>query len=309
VAAQRVLVLGATGFAGRHFLDAAGSVGLDVVSAARDHGAADLVCDLLEPDSMQAALAGSQPDAVVNLAGAASVGRSWDDPDATMAVNATGVVNLLEAVSAHAPGARVQCVSSGEVYGAPGDSELALTEDAPLRPVSPYGESKAEMERACERFSRDGLEIAVMRAFNHIGPGQSDSFAASSFARQIAAAEEEGRDAVELRTGDLSPERDFSDVRDVVRAYALAVERGLTGTYNVCSGKAVPIAALVDGLAAHARVEVSVAVDESRLRPDEAPRVFGSFGRLQEATGWRPEIPLDRTLGDLLEWWRGRVKE
>jgi GDP-4-dehydro-6-deoxy-D-mannose reductase len=309
VPAGRALVLGATGFAGRHFLDAARSGGQDVVSAARDHGAADVVCDLLEPESIRAALAESQPDAVVNLAGAASVGRSWDDPDATMAVNATGVVNLLEAVSAHAPGARVLCASSGEVYGAPADSDLPLTEDAPLRPVNPYARSKAEMERACELFSRDGLEIALMRAFNHIGPGQSDSFAASSFARQIAAAEAEGRDAVELRTGDLSPERDFSDVRDVVRAYALAVEHRLTGAYNVCSGKAVPIGALVDGLAGHSRVEVSVAVDESRLRPDEAPRVFGSFDRMQEATGWEPEIALDRTLGDLLEWWRGRVKQ
>jgi GDP-4-dehydro-6-deoxy-D-mannose reductase len=243
----------------------------------------------------------------VNLAGAASVGRSWDDPDATTAVNATGVVNLLEAVAAKAPSARVLCVSSGEVYGAPGEDELPLDESARVRPVNPYGESKAEMERACERFSRDGLEIAVMRAFNHIGPGQSDSFAASSFARQIAEAEAEGRNRVELRTGDLSPERDFSDVRDVVRAYALAVERGLTGAYNVCSGTAAPIEALVAGLAAHARVEVSGAVDESRLRPDEAPRVVGSFDRLQEATGWRPEIALDRTLGDLLEWWRGRV--
>jgi GDP-4-dehydro-6-deoxy-D-mannose reductase len=309
VPAGRALVLGATGFAGRHFVDAAAAAGLDVVSAARERGAADVVCDLLDPASIRDVLADSEPDAVVNLAGAASVGRSWDDPDATMAVNATGAVNLLEAVSEKAPAARVLCVSSGEVYGAPDESQLPLTESAPVRPVNPYGESKAEMELGCERFSRDGLEIAVMRAFNHTGPGQSDSFAASSFARQIATAEAEGRDTVELRTGDLSPGRDFSDVRDVVRAYALAVEQGLTGAYNVCSGRAVPIAALVDGLAAHARVEISVAVDGSRLRPGEAPRVVGSFDRLQAAAGWEPEIGLDRTLGDLLEWWRGRVNQ
>ena len=309
MAAGRALVLGATGFAGRHFVDAAAASGLDLVWAARDSDAADVVCDLLDPESIRDALAESEPDAVVNLAGAASVGRSWNDPDATMAVNATGAVNLLEAVSEKAPAARVLCVSSGEVYGVPDESQLPLTESAPVRPVNPYGKSKAEMELACERFSRDGLEIAVMRAFNHTGPGQSDSFAASSFARQIAAAEAEGHDAVELRTGDLSPERDFSDVRDIVRAYARAVEQGLTGTYNACSGRAVPIAALLEGLAEHARVEVSAAVDESRLRPEEAPRVVGSFDRLQEEAGWEPEIGLDRTLGDLLDWWRGRVNQ
>jgi GDP-4-dehydro-6-deoxy-D-mannose reductase len=175
-------------------------------------------------------------------------------------------------------------------------------------PVNPYGESKAEMERISKRFAKRGIEIAVMRAFNHLGPGQSDSFAASSFARQIAAAEAGGRDRVVLRTGDLSPERDFSDVRDVVRAYVLALELGLRGAYNVCSGRAVPIGSLVEGLAAHARLEVDAEVDESRLRPGEAPCVVGSFDRLQEATGWRPRIPLDRTLGDLLNWWRGRVR-
>jgi GDP-4-dehydro-6-deoxy-D-mannose reductase len=309
VPARRALVLGATGFAGRHFLDVAPAAGLEVVSAAREEGRADLVCDLLDPISLHDALRASEPDVVLNLAGAASVGRSWDDPEATHAVNAIGAGNVLDAVAAVAPRVHVLCVSSGEVYGAVAESELPVTEDAPVRPLNPYAESKAAMERACDAHAAAGARIAVMRAFNHLGPGQSDSFAASSFARQIAEAEAEGRDRVQLRTGDLTPERDFSDVRDVVRAYALVVERGLTGTYNVCSGRAVPIRALVEGLAGHTSVEVKAVTDESRLRPAEAPRIFGSAERLQEATGWRPEIPLDRTLGDLLEWWRGRVNE
>jgi GDP-4-dehydro-6-deoxy-D-mannose reductase len=307
VPSGRALVLGATGFAGRHFTDAARGAGMEVVTAARG-GGTDLACDLLDPGSIRAALEEADPGAVVNLAGAASVGRSWSDPEATRAVNAEGAENLLEAVAERAPGARVLCVSSGEVYGAGDESELPLREGAPVDPVNPYGESKAEMERISKRFAKRGIEIAVMRAFNHLGPGQSDSFAASSFARQIAAAEAGGRDRVVLRTGDLSPERDFSDVRDVVRAYVLALELGLRGAYNVCSGRAVPIGSLVEGLAAHARLEVDVEVDESLLRPDEAPCVVGSFDRLQEATGWRPRIPLDRTLGDLLNWWRGRVR-
>ena len=304
--AGRALVLGATGFAGRHFLDAAAAAGIQAIGAARGRDA-DVVCDLLEPESIRTALDEVRPDAVVNLAGAASVGRSWEEPDATFAVNATGVANLLDAVSERAPGARVVCISSGEVYGAPPESELPLREETPPRPINPYAVSKAEMERICVGYADKGLDICVIRAFNHLGPGQSDSFAASSFARQIAEAEAAGADRVALRVGDLSPERDFGDVRDVVRAYALAVERGLSGTYNVCTGRAVPIRALVEGLAEHARVEVDVEVDDSRLRPEEAPRVFGSFDRMHEATGWEPRTPLDRTLGDLLEWWRGRV--
>jgi GDP-4-dehydro-6-deoxy-D-mannose reductase len=308
VAAGRVLVLGATGFAGRHFLDAAAAAGLQGVGAARG-GDGGVVCDLLEPESIRTALDEVRPDAVVNLAGAASVGRSWEEPDATFALNAAGVANLLEAVSERTPAAQVLCVSSGEVYGAPDASELPLREEAQLRPINPYAVSKAEMERICVGYADRGTKICVMRAFNHLGPGQSDSFAASSFARQIAEAEAAGGARVALRVGDLSPERDFGDVRDVVRAYALAVERGLSGTYNVCTGRAVPIRALVEGLAAHARVKVDVEADDSRLRPEEAPRVFGSFDRMQEATGWEPQTPLDRTLGDLLAWWRGRVNQ
>lgn len=304
--AKRVLVVGSTGFAGSHFIAAAAGAGFEVVTAARTPGAADLTCDLLDPPSLQLALAEAHPDAVVNLAGAASIGRSWSEPAAAFEVNATGALNLLEAIAGAAPDAHVVCVSSGEVYGEVDDAELPLGEGAPVRPANPYATSKGAMELICGQYSRSaGLSIAVMRSFNHLGPGQSDAFAASSFARQIATAEAEGRDRVELRTGDLSPERDFSDVRDVVRAYALAVEHRLTGAYNVCNGQPVRLDALVAELARQARIEVGVTTDETRLRPAEAPRIFGSFGPLQQATGWRPEIPLDRTLGDLLEWWRG----
>ncbi len=303
--AKRVLVLGSTGFAGGHFVAAARDGGLDVVTAARSEGAADLVCDLLDPESLASALAEASPDAVVNLAGAASVGRSWAEPAAAFAVNAAGALNLLEAVATVAPDAHVLCVSSGEVYGAPGQDELPLDEGAPVAPVNPYGTSKAAMELVCGQYARSaGLRVAVMRAFNHLGPGQSDAFAASSFARQIATAEAEVGDRVELRTGDLAPERDFSDVRDIVRAYLLVLERELTGTFNVCRGEATRLEAVVDELGRQSRLEVDVRVEAERLRPDEAPRVFGSSERLREATGWRPQIPLERTLADLLDWWR-----
>jgi GDP-4-dehydro-6-deoxy-D-mannose reductase len=310
VAPARVLLIGSTGFAGGHFLEAARTAGYDVATAARRPGAADLTCDLLEPDSIRAAIAGSEPDAVVNLAGAASVGRSWREPGGAFEVNAAGVVNLLAAAAESAPEAHLLCVSSGEIYGAPGPDQLPLTEDAGVEPVNPYGTSKAAMELVCDQYARShGLRIAVPRAFNHLGPGQSDAFAASSFARQIATAEAEGADRVALRTGDLSPERDFSDVRDVVRAYVLALDSGLTGPVNVCSGEATPLHALVAELERQARVEVEVqaTVEESRLRPIEAPRIFGSYERLRAATGWKPNTTLERTLGDILDWWRGRL--
>jgi GDP-4-dehydro-6-deoxy-D-mannose reductase len=147
----------------------------------------------------------------------------------------------------------------------------------------------------------------VMRAFNHLGPGQSDAFAASNFARQIAGAEAAGAGELELKTGDLSPVRDFTDVRDVVRAYVLAARSGLAGIFNVCSGKGVGLETVVGLLNDRTAIPVQVEVDQSRLRPAEAPRVWGSFDRLREETGWAPEIPLERTLDDLLGWWRGKV--
>ena len=310
MAPARVLLIGSTGFAGGHFLEAARAAGYDVATAARRPGAAHLTCDLLDPQSIREAVAHSDPDAIVNLAGAASVGRSWHEPGPAFEVNAAGVVNLLTAAAEAAPDAHILCVSSGEVYGAPSEDRLPLTEDAAVEPVNPYATSKAAMELVCDQYVRShGLRIAVLRAFNHLGPGQSDAFAASSFARQIAIAEAEGADRVELRTGDLSTERDFSDVRDIVRAYVLALDCGLTGPYNVCSGEATRLDTLVTKLERHARVEVEVEVEveESRLRPVEAPRIFGSYERLHAATGWEPMTAHDRTLGDLLDWWRGRL--
>ena len=308
--ARRVLVIGSTGFAGRHFVEAARKAGLEVVTAARRGRAADLVCDLFEPRTIEESIAECSPDAIVNLAGAASVGRSWNEPADTFALNAGGVVNLLEALTGRPDEAHVVCVSSGEVYGAPSGDELPLAESAAVLPVNPYGTSKAAMELVCGQYERSaGLRIAVMRAFNHLGPGQSDDFAASSFARQIAAAEADCRERVELRTGDLTSERDFSDVRDVVDAYVAAVERELRGTFNVCSGRSEPIESLLAELRRHARVQIDVRVDSDRLRPDDAPRIYGSYGLLHEAAGWEPRIPLARTLGDLLDWWRGRLAE
>ena len=245
----------------------------------------------------------------MNLAGSASVGASFGDPGGAFAVNALGVVNLLAAVAERRPQAYALCVSSGEVYGRPeSDDELPFTEADFPKPVSPYGASKVAMEAACGQYARgEGLRVGVVRAFNHTGPGQSDSFAASSFARQIAEAEARGEEGLALRTGNLDVERDFSDVRDIARAYVALCDRELTGLLNACSGRAVPVRALVDHLAAASPLEVEIETDPARVREGEAPRVYGSHDALTAETGWEPEVPLDRTVGDLLGWWRERV--
>jgi GDP-4-dehydro-6-deoxy-D-mannose reductase len=265
-------------------------------------------CDIHDRESVESALSKVAPDVVLNLAGAASVARSWSDPAGALSLNALGVLNLLHGIADRVPAAHVICISSAEVYGAVDEADLPVREAAPIRPLNPYGTSKASMELICGQYARSGgLRIAVMRSFNHLGPGQSDAFAASSFARQVATAEVEGRDEVELSTGDLSPVRDFTDVRDVACAYARVARERLIGTFNVCSGKGVRLETLVGALSDRATIPVRIEAEEERRRPAEAPLIWGSFERLHEATGWAPTIPLERTLDDLLEWWRGRV--
>lgn len=302
---KTVLVLGSTGFAGSHFARRASEAGMRVVGASRQ--GAELAVDLLDPGSLVAAVEAARPDAVVNLAGSASVARSWREPDEARAVNADSTEALFDAVEAGAPSSYVLCVSSGEIYGGVPPAELPATEERSPDPGNPYAESKVGMEEIANARASRGSRVGIARAFNHIGPGQSDSFAISSFARQIATAEHEGVDATTIAVGDLSPRRDFTDVRDVAAAYVAMVERGLEGTYNVCSGRARAIGEVAETLADRARVEVTFEVDPERLRPADVPIAYGSAGKLAEATGWGPEVPLERTLDDLLAWWRERI--
>jgi GDP-4-dehydro-6-deoxy-D-mannose reductase len=303
-----LLLLGAGGFAGRNVRRTAADAGLDVVGAERSGAGGDLHCDLLEPDSIVDALRASRPDLVVNMAGAASVAASWERPADTFAANATGVLNLLEAVSSEAPEAHLTCVSSAEVYGEAADGRLPFTEDLPHAPLTPYGASKAAMEVICGRYARPGgLRIAVLRAFNQLGPGQSPEFVASGFAREVATAEHEGRDEAELAVGNISAARDFIDIRDAARAYVSVSRLGLTGTFNLCSGQAVPLQTLIDELGQATALKLRVRPSPELARPADPPLVYGSADRLREATGWQPQIPLPRTVADLLDFWRAEL--
>jgi GDP-4-dehydro-6-deoxy-D-mannose reductase len=242
---------------------------------------------------------------VVHLAAMSSVGGSWGDSAETWQVNLVGTVNLLDALSEAAPRARLLFVSTGEVYGRA--QELPTTEGARPAPLSPYAASKAAAEIACEQAVRSaGLDVVVARTFQHEGPGRDERFAIGSWTRQIA--ELELGDGGELRVGDLRAERDISDVRDVCRAYRLLIDPGVPpGTYNIASGHKVQLGGIVDLLVDLAQVPISVVLDPDRLRPSDVAVVWGDSTKVREATGWSPEIPLEQTLADTLDYAREAV--
>lgn len=281
-----VLVTGAAGFVGGYLL---AELGERAVAAN---------ADVTNTAEVARELAAVEPDAVVHLAAFSSVARSWESPVEVWRVNTLGTVALLEAVRTERPAARVLVVSTGEVYGR--TEVLPTPEDEPPRPLSPYAASKAAAELACEQAARaNGLDVVVARAFPHVGPGQDERFAVASWAAQIARLEARGGGT--LAVGDVSVERDLTDVRDVVRAYRFLLEPSVAaGTYNVASGRAVRLAEVVEILVGLAECPVTVEVDEKRLRPADIPVLCGDAGRLAQATGWSPTIPLGQTLADTL---------
>jgi GDP-4-dehydro-6-deoxy-D-mannose reductase len=298
----RLLITGATGFAGRHLASCAAALGHEV------HGLEPGV-DVRDGAALAGALREVGPDAVAHLAGASSVGGSFADPLGTWDVNLGGTLALLEALRAGAPEVRALIVSSGEVYGRVAPDELPAGADTPLRPLSPYGASKAAADLAAAQYrAAYGTAALRVRAFNHVGPGQDARFVLPAVARQIALAEHEGRERVEVKVGNVDTRRDFTDVRDMVRAYLLILERGdPDALYIACSGASRPVRELVEGLAPLARIPVTFATREGLRRAGEQPDLYGSPARLREDTGWTPEIPMKTTLADTLDWWRERV--
>ena len=251
---------------------------------------------------MAAALDALRPSAVYHCAGFADVHKAWRATAAPLRVNALGTHHLLEAVRRTGLAIPVLVVGSALVYR---PSTAAADEHDPIGPTTPYGVSKLAQEMTA-RVS--GLPVLLARPFNHAGPRQSDAYVTSSFARQIAEIESGLREPV-LRVGNLDAQRDITDVRDTVRAYRLIVERGHPDRpYNVCTGRAYRIADLMNLLVSRARVAIRVVTDPARLRPSDTPVILGSYARLQGDTGWRPSIPIERTLEDLLDYWR-RVTE
>jgi GDP-4-dehydro-6-deoxy-D-mannose reductase len=292
----RAFVTGGAGFAGRHLLDLLPGA----TAPAREE------LDLLDGDAVRAAVRESAPTAVWHLAALASVGRSWEAPAETISENVAMTVNLLEAVRQEAPEAAVVLISSGEIYGPP--ERLPVDEQAALRPQNPYAVSKAACDLLGGQYAdATGLRVVRLRPFNHTGPGQSDDYVVGTLTRQVAEAEAAGRSEALVRTGNPDSARDFSDVRDVARAYVAAAELD-PGVYNVASGRAVSVRELIELVRAAARIPVRHEVDPARVRAHDVPEVRGTAERLRAATGWTPEIPLQRTVADALEAWRRQIR-
>lgn len=292
---MKALITGAEGFVGRHLTDHLVSCGDTVVGVDLRTGP-----DLLDADGLLGLLDQVRPEVVYHLAGWSDIGASWADPRRTFAVNADGTLNLLQACLAHGR-PRVLAVSSADVYGVVTPDELPLTEHSPFRPVTPYAASKIAADQlALQAWLGHGLETIRVRAFNHLGPGQGLGFVAPAIAERIARNERAGATAVPV--GNLTPRRDITDVRDVVRAYRLLMQHGVPGeAYNVCTGRDLSIAELAGRLLALATHPMELVADPDLQRPVETPVLLGDPGLLRATTGWQPEISIETTLADVLD--------
>ena len=297
---MRALVTGAGGFVG-HWLSAhLEECGDDVVVIDRE-------VDVTDGVAVSAAMRAAGPDAVYHLAAFTHVGESWKDPDRVMQVNALGTLHVLEAARAQPTPPVVLLTSSAEVYGAVAEDLLPVTELAPLAPVTPYAASKVAAEYlGVQQYLAYGLPVVRVRPFNHVGPGQAPGFVVASLASRIVEARRRGQST--MAVGNLSARRDFTDVRDVVRAYRLLIDRGAPGeVYNVCSGRAVVIDEIAHSLLRLAGTSLELVRDPELARPVDVAVVYGDPSKLRAATGWVPEIDLEQTLGDILVHWSSRA--
>lgn len=308
-----VLVTGGNGFAGSHLIDllrASGEIvfawtGRGRAAPAGTRPASATPVDVLDRAAVERELASLRPRTIFHCAGLPHVGESWSAIAPTLETNVIGTHHVLEADRRLGLGARILVPGSAAVYK---PATEPLSEEAPVGPQSPYAVSKLAQEQLAVQAAAEGQQVIVTRSFNHVGPRQGPSFAAASFARQIALIEAGEMEPV-IRTGNLDALRDISDVRDTVRAYALLADHGEPGAvYNVSSGRGLAIGELLGLLCARARVQVEIRPDPSLMRPNDVPVVIGRNRRLVRATGWHPSIPLERTLDDLLEYWRDEIR-
>ena len=318
---MRILITGITGFVGSHLTEWALSRGADVIGALRWRSNTEHIehlrdrltliqSELRELSSARDLVERARPDYIVHLAAQSFVGASWQTPAETLMTNAIGQMNLFEAIRQLGSASRFLVIGSSEEYGLVEPDELPIRETNPLRPLSPYAVSKVTQDlMGFQYFKSYGLDIVRARAFHHTGPRRSDNFSTSTFARQIAEIEAGLREPVVV-AGDLKPVRDFSDVRDIVRGYWELLERGTAGeVYNLCSGVDWTIERMLTFLISQSSVPgIEIRTDVARLRPSDVPVLRGSYEKIARAVGWRPRIPLEQTLTDLLDYWRQRIR-
>lgn len=312
---KRVLLVGGGGFVGGHLVDHLQDIGGYDVSLTHNgplpEGMEDIAkyeLDLLDSDGIARVLDSAHPDYLVHLAAQSSVALSWKDPALTVDVNVKGAANLLEGVRTSGLDPRILLVGSGEEYGAVAKEDNPISEAHPSHPGNPYAATKVAQEMLGEVYARAyGMHIMSVRAFNHIGPGQLPVFVVADFCRQVAEIEAGLREPV-MYVGNLAAKRDFTDVRDVVRAYRMLLEYGEPGElYNVGSGCAVSIQSILDMILSMAVCDIEVRVDRSRFRPVDIPIIEADISKLSAATGWKPETSLVDTVSETLDWWRSHV--
>jgi len=318
---SKVLITGITGFAGSHLAEYLLKEGHEVYGIARwrskteniDHILSRihlLNADIRDGYSLQRAFKKVKPNYCFHLAAQSFVLESWNSPLETLTTNIIGTTNLLETARLANNGCVVVIAGSSEEYGLVYPNEVPIRETNPLRPMSPYGVSKVASENLGIIYWRSyGLKVIVTRAFNHTGPRRGEVFVTSSFAKQIAEVEAGKKEPV-IHVGNLGAERDWTDVRDMVRAYWLAAQMGVPGeVYNICSEKTVRVGDMLNILLGLSNTKVSIEQDPSRMRPSDVPVLWGDCSKFKELTGWKPEIPFEQTLEDLLAYWRDRQGE
>ena len=315
----KIFITGATGFVGWHLIDLIKEMEPDCLISGTcfpEHpGSCDALdsvdlfhLDMRSEDDVSDCIKQVQPDWIFHLAAISNVGYSWANRKETLEANLMGTFYLFEAVRKYSPQSRVLFISSCDVYGILSPVHKALKEEHPTPPSSPYAYTKISGELLGKFYVNiEGLDIVISRSFPHTGPGQSTDFVFSDWASQIAKIEKGSLDPL-LKVGNLEVRRDYSDVRDVVKAYVLLLEKGKKGEiYNVCSGKADSLKDNLDFLLSLSFEDIRVEVDPQKLRKADIPLVLGDSQKIHQATGWKPDISLNQTLKDLLDYWREKV--
>ena len=313
---MKTLIIGAAGFVGGYLIDHLTKTYDWEIHATKlpqenltPEGAMIHDLDILDPSAVSALLSELKPDYIFHLAAQSSVALSWSKPALTVDINIKGTLNILDSIRSipdYSP--RVLLIGSGEEYGYIRPNETPVHEDVTPRPGNIYAATKACQNMLGSIYSRAyGMQLIMVRAFNHIGPNQAPLFVVADFCKQVAEIEAGLKEPV-MHVGNLQAKRDFTDVRDIVRGYGLLVQTGHPGeTYNIGSGQAISIQNLLDRILALSNVPITVETDPARLRPSDIPIIEADVKKLKDTTGWMPEIPLEQTLLETLNYWRGAV--
>lgn len=316
---MKALVTGISGFVGSHMAEYLLGQGVEVIGTIRHRSRMDHIkhltqhihlveCELRDPFSVETLIRDKQPDYIFHLAAQSFVPTSWNSPLDTITNNVAGQIHIFEAVKRWKPEAKIQIACSSEQYGHVEPHEVPITEENPLRPLSPYAISKVAQDYlGYQYFKSYGLHVVRTRTFNHTGPRRGENFVTSNFAKQIADIEKGNKPPV-IHVGNLNAKRDFTDVRDVVRAYWMGLEQGEAGEcYNIASGRCCTIAEMLQLLLSYSEVSIDIQEDPARLRPSDVEILLGDYSKFHRQTGWQPEIPFEQTMEDLLNYWRERV--